>query len=70
MLRESNPSHGAQVPQLLGQSASSIQLSISVASNLEVNQLYLTIITTISEEVEIDSNGTIEFSKLMTMQLL
>ena len=63
MLTESNTSHGAQVPHLLGQSISSIQLSISVSSNLEANQLYSAIITTISDEVVVDSNGTIEFSK-------
>ena len=70
MLTRSNTSHGVQIPQLLGQSASSIQLSISVTSNLDANQLYSAIITTISDEVEINSNGTIEFSKLLITQLL
>ena len=63
ILTESNTSHGAQIPQLSGESAGNLQLSISVNSSLKVNEHYSAVITTISDEEEIDSIGTIEFSK-------
>lgn len=60
---DTSMSHGAQIPQLSGQSASNLELSISINSNLEVNEVYSAIITTIIDDTEIDSNSTIEFSK-------
>ena len=62
MLMESDTNHGAQIPQITGQSDISVELSLTLNSNLIMNQLYSTIITTISGDEEVDSIGAIEFS--------
>ena len=54
-------SHGPQIPDLLGQSGDSVQLSLTVDSDLEVNELYTANI--IADGLE-KSLATIEFSKL------
>ena len=61
---ESNTSHGAQIPRFSGQSEFSAELSLTVNSDLKFNELYSAIITSISDDQEIDSIGTIEFSTL------
>ena len=57
-----NTSHGVQIPQLTGQSGTSLQLNLIVNSNLTSNEVYSAIITTISDDEEINSIGNIEFS--------
>ena len=57
-----NTSHGVQIPQLTGQSGTSLQLNLTVNSNLTSNEVYSVIITTISDDEEINSIGNIEFS--------
>ena len=61
---ESNTSHGAQIPQITGLSDISVELSLTLNSNLIINQFYSTINTTnsISGDKKVDSIGAIEFS--------
>ena len=59
---DSNTSHGVQIPQVSGQSGTIIQLSLTVNSNLTSNKVYLAIITTISDDQEINSIVDIKFS--------
>ena len=53
-------SHGPQIPELLGNSGASVQLSLTINSNLEINELYSTSIVANGLE---KSSATIEFSK-------
>ena len=53
--------HGPQIPELLGQSGDSVQLSLNVDSGLEINKIYCANIVTDGIE---KSSATIEFSKL------
>lgn len=65
ILAESNISHGVQIPQLSGQSKASVQLELTISSNLMPNKLYSAIITSVSGDEE-ETNfiqGTTEFSK-------
>ena len=59
---DSNTSHGVQIPQFSGLSGTSIQLSLTVNSNLTCNEVYSAIINSISDHEEIISIGNIEFS--------
>ena len=59
---DSNTNHGVQIPQISGQSGTSIQLSLTVNSNLTSNNVYLATITTISDDQEINSIVDIKFS--------
>ena len=54
-------SHGPQIPDLLGQSGDSVQLSLNVGSGLVVNEIYSASIVANGLE---KSSATIEFSKL------
>ena len=53
-------SHGPQIPDLLEQSGDSVQLSLTIDSNLEVNEIYSANIGVNGLE---NSSATIEFSK-------
>ena len=54
-------SYGPQIPDLLGKSGNSVQLSLTIDSGLKVNELYSSNIVT--DRLE-KSSATIEFSKL------
>ena len=53
--------HGIQIPGVVQYSQSSVQLSLTVDSDLVVNQQYSVTITSINEEGEEDYNVTLEF---------
>ena len=64
ILAESNISHGVQIPQLYGQSKASVQLELTISSNLMANKLYSAIITSVNGDEETNFiQGTTEFSK-------
>ena len=52
--------HGPQIPDLLGKSGDSVQLSLTVDSGLEVNEIYSAKIVASGQE---ESSATMAFSK-------
>ena len=62
ILVDTNTGHGVQIPQLTGQSGTSLQLNLIVNSSLTFNEVYSAIITTISDDEKINSIGNVEFS--------
>ena len=55
--------HGVQIPRVVEYSRSSVHLSLTVDSDLLVNELYLATITAINAGGEKNSSVTVEFSK-------
>ena len=64
MLSEANTTnHGVQIPQVVQYSQSSVHLSLTVNSDLLVNEMYLATITAISTDGKRNISVTVEFSK-------
>ena len=62
VLSEANTSnHGVQIPRAVQYSQSSVHLSLTVDSNLLVNELYLATITAINADGERNTSVTVEF---------
>ena len=62
MLSEANTTnHGIQIPRVVQYSQSSAHLSLTVDSDLLVNELYLATITAISANGERNTSMTVEF---------
>ena len=62
VLSEANTTnHGIQIPRVVQYSQSSVHLSLTVDSDLLVNELYLATITAISADGERNTGVTVEF---------
>ena len=57
----STTDHGIQIPEIVLYSQSSVQLSLTVDSDLVVNEQYSATITTINADGERGYNVTVEF---------
>ena len=62
LLSEGNTTnHGVQIPQVVQYSQSSVHLSLTIDSDLFVNELYLATITAINADGERNISVTVEF---------
>ena len=59
----STTDHGIQIPEVVLYSQSSVQLSLTVDSDLVVNEQYTAMITTINTDGERGHNVTVEFGR-------
>ena len=64
MLSEANTTnHGIQIPRVVRYSQSSVHLSLTVDSDLLVNEMYLATITAVNADGETNISLVVEFGK-------
>ena len=62
--------HGIQIPLIVNYSRTSVQLSLTVDTELTVNEEYHAIISAVDADGEANFNETIEFGKTVIMDLV